>query len=182
MLERLYEVQNAVFARIRTIIAAEVLAHLLLCVILTVGSAILFATVFMPNIRNIQTERILVLKLMLLVPKSVVWDFVYTIYRDSEEEDEDAVDEDDDGISRTGQAAKDAMKAKALKLKSEDQVEILNENKHGLLYFFGLGLASICLPLIVHVAWRYSFNAAWSTKLYYYYDIITLYTYASSFL
>jgi hypothetical protein len=162
--------------------ATEVLLHLILAIIFTVGAALIFALVYIPRLRDIQSDRILILKLMLLVPKSVVWDFVFMIYRDTDEDDEDAVDEGDDGVSRTGQAAKDAAKARALKMRSEDPVDIVNDNAYGLFYFFGFGLASLCLPLIVHVAWRYSFNAAWSLKLYYYYDIVTLYTYASSLL
>lgn len=182
ILDRLVEIQDAGLAKMRSIMNTEVLIHLIISVIFTAGIVAVFLFVFVPGIHGIQSDRILILKLMLLVPKSVVWDYVYTIYCDGHEDNEEAADDGEDGISGTGQSAKDAAKARALKMRSEDPIDIVNDSAYTLLYFFGFGLASLCLPLIVHVAWRYSFNAAWSQKLYYYQDIVLLYAYANSLL
>lgn len=182
MLDRLVLIQDSLFARVRSILAEEVLLHLILAIIFTVGAVAIFFLVFVPRIREIQNDRILILKLMLLVPKSVVWDFVYTIYRDTDEDEENMEDEMMDEDGNTGKAAKDAVKAKALKMRSEEPVDIINDNVYGLYYFFGIGIASLCLPLIVHLAWRYTFNTMWSTELYFFYDVVTLFTYTNSLL
>jgi hypothetical protein len=176
--DRLEEIKDALFEKVRSILRTEVLVHLIFAIIFVVGAGSLFFFVYIPNIRQIQAERLLILKLLLLVPKSVVWDFVYMIYRDAEDEDEEGLEDDfdEDGKSRTGQAAKDAAKAKAMKMKSEESVEILNDNAYGLYLFYGIGLFSIVVPLIIHVAWRYAFNAEWFVNLYYYYDTVSLFT------
>lgn len=181
MLDRLQLVQDSVFARIRTIVASETIAHLVIAIIFSVGAAVTFVFGFIPRIREIQSDRILRLKLLLLVPKSVVWDFVYTIYRDNDDE-ENLNDELEDANGKGSKDDKDAAKQRALKLRSEDPVDIINDNVYGLYSFFGIGLLSMCVPLIVHVAWRYSFNTQWSQKLDFYFDMLTLYTYANSLL
>jgi hypothetical protein len=162
------------FESMKEIIATEVLLHLILMIIMILGLAVSFGFLI-PRIREVQAERLLILKLLLLVPKHLVWDFVYTIYRDAEEEDEEnggVSDFDDDG--KTGADAKNAAKAKAMKMRSEDTVEIVNDNVYSLHYFFGLLTASIAVPLIIHVAWRYSFNAEWSVKLDSFNDLLAL--------
>jgi hypothetical protein len=177
MVNRLNEVQDSVFVRIREIIATEVTVHLIFTLIMIVFLALLFFFGFVPVIRKIQTDRLLILKLLLLIPKHVVFDFVYTIYRDADDEDEmgDEVD-DKSQIGGGNQTEKELARKKALKMRSEESVDVLNDNVYGLYYFYGFFLASICLPLIIHVAWRYSFNSKWSEELNYFYDATTLFS------
>jgi PAS domain S-box-containing protein len=167
-------VLSGAFASIKEIIAMEVLVHLILTILMIVGLGASFL-LLVPRIRQVQAERLLILKLLLLVPKHLVWDFVYTIYRDAEDEDEENGGMDDfEEDGKTGADAKNAAKAKAMKMRSEEAVEIVNDNVYGLYTFFGLFTASIAVPLIVHVAWRYSFNASWTDKLNNYNDMLSL--------
>jgi hypothetical protein len=149
------------------------LAITLLLIILTGGS---FFLLLVPRIRQVQSDRLLVLKLLLLVPKSVVWDFVYRIYRD-DSEDELNDDDLDDGKSRAdGNEEANKLKAKALRLHSEESVEIVQDNIYGLYLFFGLLMFSLVIPSIVHVAWKYSFNTLWIEHLDMYKNTVLLYS------
>jgi len=184
MVDRLFVIQESVFDKFESIISKEVLAHLIIALIGIVITGVGFFVFFIPRIRHVQADRLLILKLLLLVPKSVVWDFVYTIYRD-DADDEEGGEEDsfgDDKSRSGGQAAKDQAKAKALKLRSEEAVDIINDNVYGLYYFFGLGLFSVVLPLIIHLIWRYTFNTAWTEELHKYHDVTSLYTAANALL
>ena len=109
-------------------------------------------------------DQILILKLLLLVPKHLVWDFVFTIYRDDSEDEEGMGEEGADGDN---EKAKDDAKAKAIamKLRSEEVVDIINDHVYQLYVFFGFGLSSVILPVLVHVIWRYTFNTSYGHEL-----------------
>ena len=171
MTSRLTALQYAVYDKVTELLNTEATIHLIFT-ILTLGlCGFSFFVLLVPRIRNIQAERLLLLKLLLLVPKSLVWDFVNRIYKDTEEDK----DELDDGQSGTT-GKSEALKAKAMKRITKESVDIVNDNAWALYLFFGIGLLSISIPLIVHVAWRYSFNTMWADQLHDYTDVLGLYT------
>jgi PAS domain S-box-containing protein len=177
LINRISEIQEGVFTKIYDLLAVEALIHLviLLLIIVIVGTS--FFVFMVPSIRNVMADRILILKLLLLVPKHLVWDFVFTIYRDDSEDDEDG-DMGDEGNEK----AKEDAKAKAMKLRSEEVVDIVNDNAYQLYIFYGLGLASVILPVLVHVIWRYSFNASYTKEMGSYHDASFLFTSTNSLL
>ena len=162
MVSKIQALQSATVQRMGDIITVEASLHLAITLILIGLLAISFFVFMIPRIRQIQSDRLLVLKLLLLIPKSVVWDFVYRIYRDDSEDD---MNEDADGSRELDGNEQNEQKAKALRLHSEESVEIINDNAYGLYLFFGLLMLSITLPSIVHVAWKYSFNTTFRTNL-----------------
>ena len=178
ILSRLAEIQEGAFSKIESLLATEALIHLVIMIIsiVIVGSS--FFIFMIPAIRQVMADRILILKLLLLVPKSVVWDFVYTIYRDDSEDEENLVD----GEVGDTEKAREEAKAKAMKLRSEDAVDIIADNAYQLYIFYGVGMFTVILPVLIHVIWRYTFNAAYSEELYTYHEVSFLYTTVNSLL
>jgi PAS domain S-box-containing protein len=177
-LMRISEIQEGVFQKIEGLLAKEALIHLGILLVIIVIVAVSFFVFMIPTIRSIMVDRLLILKLLLLVPKHLVWDFVFTIYRD-DSEDEDG--EGEFGIEQAEKAKEDA-KAKAMKLRSEEVVDIVNDNVYKLYVFYGLGLASVILPAMIHVIWRYSFNNGYIEEIGSYHDASFLFTTTNSLL
>lgn len=177
-IDRIAAIQESVFTKIADLLATEALIHLLILLIVIVAVGVSFVVFLIPVIRIVMTERLVILKLLLLVPKHLIYDFVFTIYRDESDDDQLLVSE---GVGDSEKAREDA-KAKALKLRSEEVVDIVNDNVYQLYTFFGVGLASIVLPLLIHVIWRYGFNTSYQKELDSYYDASFLFTSTNSLL
>jgi hypothetical protein len=170
---RLVDLQKGVYSKSLKMLANEVLVHLIFTLVYLFIAAVSFFVVLLPVIRRVQSDRLIILKLLLLVPRSIVFDFVTNIYKDPEDVDDE--NDFDDGKS-VGSNKKAEILKRQRKLDSDETVDVVVDNAWGLFLFFGLGLFSISLPAIVHVAWRYSFNSGWEIELHKYSDVVSMYT------
>ena len=100
----------------------------------------------------------IILKLVLMVPRSVIFDFVNVMYRSAAVEEEELEDE-------TNVTTGTKQKKAGFHLKSTDVTEIVPDRNYGTFFIFMFGLFALCLPAIVHCAWRLTENSLLSDRL-----------------
>ena len=181
MANQIKAIQDATYKRAEEVLVTEATMHLALTIITIVIAATIFWGFLLQRIKEIQTDRLVILKLLLLIPRAMVWNFVSQVYRDQDDDDDDdddATTTDNNAKSQTTMGASKSIH----KLKSDETIEVLQDDVYKLYLFFGLLIFSITIPPIVHVAWRYSFNADWGLSLDHYVDVVTFYTTINSLL
>ena len=170
------ELMDAVPTKIDNLLGTEVYIHLAITLLLIALSGVVSLFLIGPRLRQINQDRILILKLVLLVPRPVIWEFVNVMYQ--RRTDEDGA-EDEDAETQTIIGNND--KAKALKAKSDEVTEIIPEKRNSNSIIFIVGLLSLSIPAIIHCAWRYTSNQSISTSLDQYLSTAKLYTGTYSF-
>lgn len=162
--------QAAVFEQILANRNQELIIHLVFSIIFVLLPFILVLFWIMPATRKLQKERLLLMKMILLLRKSLVWDFVYVTYAEKED------GEEEDQSQEKTEAQKLALsKAKARQMKTDDVIEVIDDNKRKLSISFFVILLSISIPVVVHCAWRYSDNQLGASRVDDYVDILTVY-------
>ena len=175
--EQIKSLQGIIFDQVISNQNLELIIHLVFAIILIILPFILVGFFILPAIKKLQGERSNILKLLLLVPKSLIWDFVYVTYKEKEE-GEDADEEDSRELSDAQKLA--LSKAKSRKMKTDDAIEVINDSKVRLLVITFAALLSVALPIIVHCAWRYTDNQTSQLTIERYRDILVLYSLFSS--
>jgi hypothetical protein len=170
--DKIKSLQEKIFEQLTANRNQELIAHLVFSIILVLLPVLLMVGFIMPALRALHQERIQLLKLLLLVPKSLVWDFVYITYKEKEENEEDG-EEGNQSMTATEKLA--LSKAKQRKMKTEDVVDIVDDNKSKIVIYLSILLFSISIPLIAHCAWRYTDNISASANIGRYTDVLKLY-------
>lgn len=170
--QRISTIQQSLFDQIRYNRMQELIIHLIFSILLFVFPLALGMLLILPSIQKLQAERLTLIKLLLLVPKSLVWDLVYVTYKENGEGD----DQDADENQSLEAAQKLALnKAKARLMKTDDVIEVIDDSQKRLLILLSMVFFSIAIPVIAHCGWRYADNKAADITLSRYGDIITLY-------
>lgn len=172
MTGRINSLQKAVYGKIEYLMGVELIAHLVFTVATLLSFAAAFYFILYFRIQGIQRDRVSLLKLLLLIPKTTIFEFVSTIYRDQEEEDDDGME---DGKSTASGSRKTDILKRLKKMHSDEVVDVKVDNSYGLYIFFGVGLLSVSLPLVAHVIYRFVFNANYAYELHQYMDVLELF-------
>jgi hypothetical protein len=113
----------------------------------------------------------LILKLVLLVPRPIIMDFVNVMYRAGSNENDD--DEEDEAATMAGVKSRQAANTK---VRSDDISEIIPDKNNKTLITFILGLFAISVPSIIHCGWRLSNNNVIQNSMTDYLSTVKLYT------
>ena len=119
--------------------------------------------ILLPRLRGIQADRMLILKLVLMVPRHIIYDFVNVMYRQA-----DLDDEGDEAMTEVGTTKGGDQKIIQKMMKSSDVTEIIPDRNYKTYAIFTLGLFSLSLPAIIHCAWRFTHNQAMGKRLDHY--------------
>jgi len=104
----------------------------------------------------------LILKLVLMVPRTVIFDFVNIMYRKADMEEEG---ENDGATTEVGSTREGGKTIGANVLKSTDITEIVPDRNYKTYLIFTFGFLSLSLPSIAHCAWRLTENYRLKNRL-----------------
>jgi hypothetical protein len=166
--------------KIRSMLSLELIVHLIFAIVLLVLGVVVYMFVIGPRLNTIHNNRMLILKLVLLVPRTVIWEFVYVMYRDNSDEEEN--DEDQSQMDAKSRVGTSTVNANMLKKQTDEVTEIIPDKRNTTFLIFILGLFSLSLPAIVHCIWRLTDNQLMSVELSHYQDTTELYSQLYSFV
>lgn len=162
----IYDLVHLVPEVVKSSVENTVIYHLILAIISVVCGALGLFFAIIPQFRAVQQDREKILRLIVQLPKSVVYDLVYKVYATVDLEAEESQEEAAEIDFQLEQAKKEAADEDG---DDEDGVEggagidvqdisVIPDRSNKLYAAFAIGLFSISLPLIVHVAWRYAYD------------------------
>ncbi len=126
--------------------------HLIMAIVSVAIGVVTFIFLIVPRIRLVQADREKILRLILLMPKSNVYDLVHRVYTTASDEDEDEkkqTDEDEEDEDEDDDAAEgDEGEAQ--------EISVVADRSIGIYAIFALGLASLAAPVIVHAIYRFA--------------------------
>lgn len=129
-----------------------------------------FIFLILPKLRQVQADRERILRLLVLMPKSVIYELVHRVYVTTNSEDEDVdkdEDEDDD---------EDEQNDEKENVETELQEITVVGNKSIAIYAtFAAGLLVLALPPVVHAIYRFIDDQKLHTSVLLLKDLSTLY-------
>ena len=156
--------------------------HLILTILACVLAVASIAFIVIPRLREIQTDREKILRLIVLLPKSIIYDLVYNVYaevdltkteeelqreeefaaqkREEENRSRGTISKASDGQteSESGDQDYEEEDAASAAVIDTSDITVIPDRSLKLILIFSLGLSSLTIPLIVHLIWRYTFN------------------------
>lgn len=126
--------------------------HLIMAIVSVAIGVVTFIFLIVPRIRQVQLDREKILRLILLMPKSNVYDLVHRVYTTTEDEDEhekNHKDEDEDSEDEDEDVAEgDEGEAQ--------EISVVADRSIGIYAIFALGLAVLAVPIIAHAIFRFA--------------------------
>jgi hypothetical protein len=143
----------------RLAINNNMIFHLSMSILSIVIGVCSYVFLILPKIYQIQADREAILKLLLLVPKSVAFDLVNNVYTTTTaEQDEDVEKKEDDKDSESSDEESDSEEndeASDTEGTEGQEIAVVSDKSRSIYYTFIFGLSLLCVPVIANAIFRF---------------------------
>jgi hypothetical protein len=137
----------------KTAINNTMIFHLIMAIVSVAIGVVVFFLLLVPRIRIIQADREKILRLLLLMPKSNVYDLVHRVYTSADDEEDDVKKqkgEDEDDESEEEEEADEGVDGET------QEITVVADRSIGIYAVFAVGLATLTVPIIAHAVYRFT--------------------------